>query len=231
MNANALTRLAVDFAMTALMVALMAYQVVGGVAHEILGTLVGVLFIVHAVLNRHWFAHFFSGRATPMRVLQNFVILLVLLDAVTIMVTGVMISGTVFAFLDITRGVGVARSLHLAASYWGMVLMSVHIGLHWSMVMGMTRAVFGVKGHRGAAAWLSRLTAAALAVCGARAFGRVDAWGFLTLRSQFAFFDETQSDLAVLFGYFSIMALFIFLSHYAGKGLQAFPTSRKDAAR
>ena len=45
-----------------------------------------------------------------------------------------MISGTVFAFLDITRGVSVARSLHLAASYWGMVLMSVHIGLHWSMV-------------------------------------------------------------------------------------------------
>ena len=47
-----------------------------------------------------------------------------------------MISGTVFAFLDITRGVSVARSLHLAASYWGMVLMSVHIGLPgaWSWV-------------------------------------------------------------------------------------------------
>lgn len=231
MNANALTRLAVDFAMTALMVALMAYQVVGDVAHEILGTLVGVLFIVHAVLNRHWFAHFFSGRATPMRVLQNFVILLVLLDAMTIMVTGVMISGTVFAFLDITRGVGVARSLHLAASYWGMVLMSVHIGLHWSMVMGMMRVVFRLKVHRGASAWLMRFGAAALAVCGAQAFGRVDAWGFLTLRNQFAFFDETQSDFAVLFSYFSIMALFIFLSYYTGRALQAFLSARKDAAR
>lgn len=231
MNANALTRLAVDFAMTALMITLMAYQVVGDVAHEVLGTLTGVLFIVHAVLNRHWFARFFSGRYTPLRALQDFAILLVLLDAVVIMLTGVMISGTVFAFLDITRGVSVARSLHLAASYWGMVLMSVHIGLHWSMVMGMTRAVFGIRARRGAAAWLMRFGAAALAVCGARAFGRVDAWGFLTLRNQFAFFDETQSDFAVLFNYFSIMALFIFLSYYAGKGLRAFPTSQKDAAR
>lgn len=231
MNANALTRLAVDFAMTALMVALMAYQVVSNVAHEVLGTLIGVLFIVHAVLNRHWFARFLSGRYTLLRVLQDFAILLVLLDAAVITITGVMISGTVFAFLDITRGVGAARTLHLAASYWGMVLMSVHIGLHWSMVMGMTRTVFEVKGHRGAAAWLMRFGAAALAVCGARAFGRMNVWGFLTLRSQFAFFDETQSDLAVLFSYFSIMALFIFLSYYAGKGLRAFPTSRKDAAR
>ena len=102
MNANALTRLAVDFAMTALMITLMAYQVVGDVAHEVLGTLTGVLFIVHAVLNRHWFARFFSGRYTPLRALQDFAILLVLLDAVVIMITGVMISGTVFAFLDIT---------------------------------------------------------------------------------------------------------------------------------
>lgn len=92
-------------------------------------------------------------------------------------------------------------------------------------------AVLRLKLHRGASAWLSRLTAAALAVCGAHAFGRVDAQGFPTLRGQFAFFDETQSDFAVLYSYFSIMTLFICLSYYAGRALRAFLPAGKDTAR
>ena len=64
MNTKALQRLVVDFFMSALMILLMAYQVVPDAAHEIAGTAVGALFIVHAVLNRRWFSSFYLGRLT-----------------------------------------------------------------------------------------------------------------------------------------------------------------------
>ena len=34
---------------------------------------------------------------------------------------------------------GFARLLHMAASYWGFVLMALHLGLHWGMFLGMAR--------------------------------------------------------------------------------------------
>ena len=34
--------------------------------------------------------------------------------------------------------------LHMLSAYWGFLLMGVHIGLHWGMIMGMARRMFGV---------------------------------------------------------------------------------------
>ena len=39
-----------------------------------------------------------------------------------------------------------ARSMHMAASYWGFVLMSVHLGMHWGMIVGMFRRL--LKGRK-----------------------------------------------------------------------------------
>lgn len=59
-----------------------------------------------------------------------------------------------------------ARVLHLAASYWGFVLMSIHIGIHWSMVTGMIcRFAGGQKSV--AATWIMLLIAVGIAVYGA----------------------------------------------------------------
>ena len=216
MNTNALTRLTVDFLMSALMILLMAYQVAGETAHEVLGTAVGVLFLAHAWLNRRWFTSFYKGRFTAVRALQTTFIILVLLDTLVIMVTGVMISGTVFAFLDIRFGTAAARTLHLCSSYWGLVLMSCHVGLHWSMVMGMTRSLFGMKPKTGAANRLLRLAALVLAVYGAWAFAHLQVWDYLTLQMQFAFFDDAP-DWLVLFNWAAVMGLFVFVSYWLGR--------------
>ena len=39
-----------------------------------------------------------------------------------------------------------ARSMHMAACYWGFVLMSVHLGMHWGMIVGMFRRL--LKGRK-----------------------------------------------------------------------------------
>ena len=226
MNKIALTRLTVDFFMSALMILLMAYQVAGETAHEVLGTAVGVLFLTHAWLNRRWFASFYKGRFTVLRALQNTLIILVLLVSLVVMVTGVMISGTVFAFLDIRAGTAVARTLHLCSSYWALVLMSCHVGLHWSMVMGMTRSVFSLKPKTGAATWFLRLISLAFAAYGVWAFDHLQIWDYLTLQMQFAFFDDAP-DWLVLFNWTSVMGLFVFVSYWFGR-LTQLCSGRRD---
>ena len=228
MNKNALVRLTVDFFMSALMILLMAYQVAGETGHEVLGTAVGVLFLAHAWLNRRWFSSFYKGRFTVMRALQNTFIILVLLLTVVVMITGVMISGTVFAFLDIRAGTALARTLHLCSSYWALVLMSAHVGLHWSVVMGMARSVFGLKPKTGALLWLQRLAALAFACYGAWAFDHLMVWDFLTLKMQFAYFDDSPDWLA-LFNWASVMGLFVFLSYWLGRGVQFLGKGRSRA--
>jgi len=228
-NTNALKRLLLDAAMSALMILLMAYQVMGDAAHEIAGTAVGVLFLAHAWLNRRWFATFYKGAFTPLRALQNTMIVLVLLDTLVVMVTGVIISGTVFSFLNISAGIALARTLHLCSSYWALVLMSAHVGVHWSAVMGMARSVFGLPRRSGLAAWGFRALAAAVAVRGAWAFHHLQVWPFLTLQNQFAFFDDAP-DWLVLLNWTCVMGLFVFVSYYAGRAAQFVFTRLKERA-
>ena len=48
-------RMTIDIAMTIVLIGLMAYSLIGTLTHEILGTAMFVLFIVHHILNRKWF--------------------------------------------------------------------------------------------------------------------------------------------------------------------------------
>lgn len=43
----------------------------------------------------------------------------------------------VFVALSINDCMTTARIMHLAASYWGFVWMSVHLGMHWNMILGV----------------------------------------------------------------------------------------------
>lgn len=57
---------------------------------------------------------------------------LLLAAMIGLMVSGVILSRVVFDFLPISGGTGFARTLHMLASYWGFIFMSLHLGLHWA---------------------------------------------------------------------------------------------------
>ncbi len=61
---------------------------------------------------------------------------LVLLDMLGLMVSGVILSNHVCAFLPIQGGMSFARTLHMLASFWGFLLMALHLGLHWNVFFG-----------------------------------------------------------------------------------------------
>lgn len=72
-------RLLLDLAMTALLLPLMAYSLIGETAHEWLGTVMAVLFLSHHALNVRWYQVLAKGRWSLPRIAQtvvNFALLL-----------------------------------------------------------------------------------------------------------------------------------------------------------
>lgn len=141
-------RLSVDIGMTVLLFVLMAYQLTGQFAHEWAGAVMLVLFAAHHLLNRQWFLSLGKGKYAPLRVIQTAADALLLADMLALMVSGIIMSHYVFAFLPPFGRVSTAWLLHLAASHWGFVLMGVHLGLHWGGMIGMVRGRPGWKPSR-----------------------------------------------------------------------------------
>lgn len=147
MKPKQIIRMAADIAMTALLLLLMAFMLTGQEAHEWLDAAELVLFTAHHVLIAGWLKNIGHGKYTPFRILQTLLALLVLLTMLGSMVSGIMMSRYVFAFLDIHGGMALARAVRMACAYWGFILLSAHLGLHWSMMMGMAKKAAGIKGR------------------------------------------------------------------------------------
>ena len=142
-------KLVVDLLMTLALLFLMGYQLWGDAVHEWAGAAMLLLFIAHHLLNPGWHRNLFRVKYTGMRVLVSGVDLALLAVMVCLMASGIVMSRHVFAFLPIDGGMGTARLTHMAACYWGFVLMALHLGLHWGMVLAgagkMSEKIAGEK--------------------------------------------------------------------------------------
>lgn len=145
MNRIQKIRIVIDCGMAVLLPLLMAYSLVGEAVHEWLGTAMAALSILHHILNRKWYRGLFKERHTGIRVLTVATDLLLLANMIALPVSGIMMSRHVFASLGIKAGLSFARTIHLLFSYWGLVLMSFHMGLHGAMIMGMFRRMVSIK--------------------------------------------------------------------------------------
>lgn len=219
MNKKMVCKIAVDMVMTVLLLLLMARQITGDAAHEWLGAGMFVLWIVHHILNRNWYSHLLKGRYTPVRMMQIFTNAAVLFSMLGLMVSGVILSREVFAFLPISGGVAFARSLHVVSAFWGFVLMAFHLGLHWNMILGMVKNAVGTVPPEPVRFFL-RMAAVVIAGYGVYAFAKNQILSYLFLTTQFVFFDFEKPVWLFFAEYMAIMELFAFLAHYSSKGLR-----------
>ena len=162
----------IDFIMTVLLLLLMAYQITGQELHEWFGAGMLVLFLLHNILNIRWYRNLFRGKYRLLRVIQTIVNFSVLITMLCLGFSGIVLSRHVFAVFSIHGPMATARTMHLAASYWGFVLMSVHLGFHWGMILGMCRKLTGGGERLHIVTWIARGAAALTAVCGLYLFGR-----------------------------------------------------------
>ena len=213
MKRKQMTRMAVDCAMTVILLLLVGYSRIGETAHEWLGIAMVTLFVLHHILNRKWIAAVFRGKYTPYRVLQTVLIALLLLTMLGSAVSGIVVSKHVFVFLGL-GGASLARSVHMLCGYWNFVLMSLHLGLHWVMIVGMVSRRLP---KRPALTWTARIAAVLVAGYGVYALIARSLHEYLFGVTQFAFIDLEEPIVLFLLDYIAVMGLFVFIGHYASK--------------
>ena len=202
--------------MVLLLPLLMAYSLVGEAAHEYLGIGMFLLFVTHHILNIAWWKHIFCGKYTLLRILGTAVNLTLAMIMLALPISGMMLSRHVFRFLHF-NGASMARTVHLMASYWGLVLMSFHAGMHGNVMMGMFRKAAHTQQTSKIRTWSLRVIAVLLAICGIHAFVKNRISSYLFLRTQFVFIDFSQPVVLALLDYLAIAALFAVAGYYIPK--------------
>lgn len=133
MNATLRLKLGVDLVMSVLFLLSLSYPFTGNFPHEILGTALGIFFILHNVLNVSWYTSLLKGKYTPFRAMLTLVNFLLLGAMVGLCITGILISREVFSFLQLS-GSWTARRFHCAFAYWGLILSALHLGLNGGLI-------------------------------------------------------------------------------------------------
>jgi len=203
-------RTAVDVGMTVLLLLLMAHALIGERFHEIIGTCMLLLFILHHNLNRAWFGSLQKGKYNAVRVFRTVLDLLLLLAMLLQPLSGILISKHLYIFLPVSPLTSSAREIHLTVAYWGFLLMSLHAGTH---LAGTIRKLLRAE-SKGVKRLLPAVSAL-IALYGCYAFFKRSLPDYLLHCVGFAFFDYSEPKLYFFLDYLSMMLLFFMLGALA----------------
>ena len=214
MRSKQIPRHITDLLMVIALVVLMAYAVTGQEVHEWLGIATFLLFVLHHLLNLNWFRSLGKGTYTAPRILQAVLVVLLFLSMLAQMVSGIAMSRHALPFLNVPISTSTARLLHLACGYWSFVLVSVHLGLHWSVFLGLGRKLRGGKALSSTGKLILRLLAAGVSIYGLYCFLQQKILDYMFLRTEFAFFDYGKPPLLAIAELIAILVLWTVIGHY-----------------
>lgn len=214
-------KILIDLCMTAALLLLMTCQVTGERFHEWIGVFMFLLSVIHNILNIRWYGSLLKGKYSPLRAVRTLINFAALIAMLCLAYSGMILSRYVFAALPIESGMALARVMHLAASYWGFVLMSVHLGFHWGVVAGRL-CKLGEGKSRVLVLWIMRAFALCFAGYGAFCFWQADIFSYMFLTTEFAFIDYEKNAALVLFQYAAMAGLWVFIAYYMAKGMGNF---------
>jgi hypothetical protein len=136
--------------------------------------------------------------------------------------SGVMNSRHVFGFLELNGGMAI-RQIHSFAAYWGIVIIGIHTGMHWTRVLGTVKKLAGLRQESALTARVLRVTALMASVYGIWASFDRAMGSKLFLGFSFDFWDSGRPEILFYINNLAIMALYVMATHYA---LKAATTKR-----
>ena len=207
-----------DIAMTLALPCMMAYELIGEAAHEVLGLCLVGAFALHHALNGGWHRSLFRGPYTARRTALTVVDGLMTLIFASQAVCGIMMAKHVLPMLPHVGRTSFSRVLHLLGAYWGFALCGLHAGMH------MSGAFDRLLARRRA---MPLLAAGVVAAYGAFAFIRRGYPGYMLLREQFVFFDYEEPLALFLLDNAAMIAMFMALGCLAARLLQGIDRGRR----
>lgn len=219
MNPLFLWRLALDAGVAGLLLFAFAYFWQGNASHEWAGAAIFLLLIVHNLFHRRWFAGLAKGQGARRGRFNTALTLVLLAGMLALLGTSLVISETLFARLRLADDF-TARQVHAGVAYWLLLIVAVHLGLRWPLLMGVARKLLGIARPNAVRTLVLRLMAIGIAVQG------VFSAQTLNLRSRLLFqmsldwwnFEESA---AGFFGHcLAVVGLAICLTYYTLQWLQ-----------
>ncbi|HML87773.1 MAG TPA: DUF4405 domain-containing protein [Methylomusa anaerophila] len=145
--------------------------------------------------------------------------LLLLITMLALLINGVTLSRTVFAFMDLNGGLS-ARKLHMLSVYWGFILTSVHLGMHWGFIIDAVRKMAKITSASRNRTFTLQIMAVLLAIYEVYAFFSREIGAKLILYYTFDFWNYDQSLVIFFVDYLAIMGLCVCVTYYTVKLMQ-----------
>lgn len=115
--------------------------------HEIAGLVVLTAFVIHIIINFNWVkqvtSKLFSSKINFRTRLGYIIDVLLLLCFITIGISGIFISKVLFSNIKITSSINF-KALHISVSYVALLLVGLHVGLHWTWAMNVFKKVYKI---------------------------------------------------------------------------------------
>lgn len=133
MKKKSIIKMLIDILMLILILLEYSKLYTGQLIHEVAGIVLFVLFITHNLLNINFYKGLLKGKYNFSRIIIITIDLLFLFCMIITIVLGIPISEKVFKFLSL-NGNMTTRTLHTILGYWDLILLSIHLGLHFKII-------------------------------------------------------------------------------------------------
>ncbi|KJF70194.1 DUF4405 domain-containing protein [Agrobacterium arsenijevicii] len=221
-----LFRLILDLLAVSLMLAAFAYNWFGNAAHEIIGTLMFVLLISHNVFNRRWYGVVAKGWREPRSIFSKSITLCLLVMMVGLLITSVIISQTVFDFLSL-RSTFTVRQVHALIAYLILLIVALHVGLQWSMIMQVIAQVVRVNTNTRILSLALRSLALLIAIYGVHSLFVIEIGPKLRMETTFGFWDFEAAAFEFILRHAAVIAFCAMIAHYGLKLLNRYKRDRR----
>lgn len=219
MNRIFLLRLLLDGVAAALLLFGLAYYWQGNAAHEVAGVALFVLLAAHGAFHRRWFATLAQAPRPRRGKFNTALTLLLLAGMLVLLATSLAISETVFAALRWDEDFTLQR-LHAGTAYWLLLVVAVHLGLRWPLLMATASRLLGITQANRARTVLLRAAALGIAVQGVSSAQALNLRSKLLFQMSLEWWDFGAS-VAGFFGHCVAFAgLCIAVTHYAMRRLR-----------
>lgn len=224
MKMRAKIKIGLDMVMTILLLLQMGYHMFAEGIHKWIGIILSVLFVFHYVLNWMWYKSIFKGKYAPARMFRTVTNILLTLSMFGMMLSGLMLARDIFHFIPF-RANSFARLLHMSATSWGFVLAALHMGQHFSIVVGKLKRRDAIKKP---VWWSLRCVVAGISGYGWYTFIKREIGKHMFLTVQFAFFEFGEPFIRFLLDYTAIMVLYAAIAYYFLKLLTMWGKKKMD---
>ena len=203
-----------DTLITLLLLVLMGFHLQGEIIHEWAGIIFTLLIILHLYLNRRRLWLLSMKIPLSMRIVNRAINVVTFVVILTAIVSGMMLSRHILLDLPFHNPASWVRKIHMTSVHWGMLILALHIGLHWKMLATFFCRILNISDDSRFANVIMPGIFSIIALLGLYWLLNQNYLDYLLMKVDFSFFDYDESTLLFYLRYLAIIVLFALMTRF-----------------